>query len=156
MDSFGGGRRWVVGGSLLFAALAVGAPALKDKPPPPANIDGRWAVERVVQGGKETGRHTGFLPDPCEADGAWLRTPGQPPVRGDAVGYRADPRARPARIDFHVTKFGREMTLEGVYKVDGDTLTMCLAGLGAARPDGFEAPAGSDRVLVTFRRVRPD
>jgi uncharacterized protein (TIGR03067 family) len=145
-----------MGGSLLVLALTVAAPALKDKPPPPAGVDGRWAVERVVKDGKALGRHTGFIPDPCEADGAWLRTPGEPPSRGDAVGYSSHPKARPARIDLYVTKFGREMTVEGVYKVEGDMLTMCLAGLGTARPDTFEAPAGSDRILITFKRVKRD
>ena len=48
---------------------------------------------------------------------------------------------------------GRAAPLGGIYKVDGDTLTLCLTP-GGKRPAKFEAPAGSAAQLVTLRRVK--
>lgn len=43
----------------------------------------------------------------------------------------------------------------GIYKLDGDDLTICMAGPDEARPTRFEAGKGSGRTLTTFRRERP-
>jgi hypothetical protein len=44
---------------------------------------------------------------------------------------------------------------EAVYKVEGETLTICLyQGMGKRRPTSFETPKDSDTILVVFKRVR--
>lgn len=57
-----------------------------------------------------------------------------------------------------------EGTVHGLYKLDGDELTLCITRQGGPRPDSFETKAGDARVLQKFRRkpqpgiapVRPD
>lgn len=45
-----------------------------------------------------------------------------------------------------------EGTAHGLYKQDGNELTLCITREGGARPDSFTTNAGDSRVLQTFRR----
>ncbi|MFM7291962.1 MAG: hypothetical protein ACKO6B_12135 [Planctomycetia bacterium] len=41
----------------------------------------------------------------------------------------------------------------GIYRLDGETRVLCIAPDGKPRPDQFEAPKRSNRMLVTLKRV---
>jgi len=41
----------------------------------------------------------------------------------------------------------------GIYKLDGNTITICMAGPGQTRPKEFKAEKGSGCSLRTFQRV---
>jgi uncharacterized protein (TIGR03067 family) len=43
----------------------------------------------------------------------------------------------------------------GIYKLDRDTLTICMAALGQPRPKEFKAEKGSAWTLQTFAREKP-
>lgn len=44
----------------------------------------------------------------------------------------------------------------GVYQLEEDTLTLCVADPGSGRPKDYSAAAGSGHVLSVFRReVKP-
>ena len=43
----------------------------------------------------------------------------------------------------------------GIYKLDRDTLTICMAGPGRPRPKEFKAEKGSGWTLQTFAREKP-
>ena len=43
----------------------------------------------------------------------------------------------------------------GIYKLDGDTLTICMAGPGAPRPKDWTADKGSGCTLRVFKREPP-
>ena len=84
-----------MGGALLFAALAVGAPALKDKGP--AGLIGEWAPESgTVDGsaGPPQGPPTRWV---FGADGTWeIRREGRRVFGGT---YTADPAADPPALN---------------------------------------------------------
>lgn len=46
-------------------------------------------------------------------------------------------------------------TIKGIYKLDGDTLTSCVAAAGKERPTVFESKPGSGHTLRVFKRVKP-
>ena len=68
--------------------------------------------------------------------------------------YRVDPSKSPSQIDV-TTQF--DSVLRGIYKFEGDKLTVCLARHeDGARPTEFEARGGSDRALFQLQLSRPD
>ena len=71
---------------------------------------------------------------------------------------RLDPSAQPAAIDFaHTEGALKGKAWQGIYALDGDTLTVCdnAPNLDKGRPAAFEAPRGSGYVLITFKRATP-
>lgn len=68
---------------------------------------------------------------------------------------RVAPRAKPAAIDFrHTLGALSGKRWKGIYRLDGDTLTICdnAADIKKARPKAFESRSRSGYVLVTFVR----
>src|SRR5262249_4731310 len=47
------------------------------------------------------------------------------------------------------------MYWESIYKLDGDTLTLCFNPRTCIRPDEFRTPADSDQVIYVFKREKP-
>src|SRR2546421_6791470 len=71
---------------------------------------------------------------------------------------RVDPSAQPAAIDFEHTEGAlKGKAWQGIYALDGDTLTVCdnAPNLDKGRPAAVEAPSGAGDVLITFERAKP-
>jgi uncharacterized protein (TIGR03067 family) len=69
---------------------------------------------------------------------------------GPDFRLKVDPTARPRRVDLRVDTPDGPKTNRGIYRADGDRLTICYA-TGGDRPAEFRAGAGSGRVLVELR-----
>lgn len=143
---------WV--GIAVLMATAAAAPNLKPPPPKAPPLVGDW--ESVLNDGerKAGGRPVvvTFAPD-----GRLKMDDGRSaPDRG---WYKVDAAKDPPQIDWAYPDrpAGRPVERKpwlGVYKLDGDTLTIYFA-LGT-RPTGLAAPEGSDVMRVTYRRVKKD
>ncbi len=115
-------------------------------------IQGTWrAVSMEVNGEKTTpkdGENSTVVNGP---DGTWtLHENGKVAGKGTST---IDPTKKPKTIDFTVTEGdGKGEQFVGIYELGEKTRKLCFVPRGMDRPTEFSAPAGSDRILVTFER----
>ena len=65
-----------------------------------------------------------------------------------------DPGKSPAHLDFtYEDGPAKGKTLKGIYKFNGDTLTLCYGGFGNDRPTEFASKAGSGTILIVQKRA---
>jgi uncharacterized protein (TIGR03067 family) len=137
----------------VFLALAVAAPALKDKPKPaPPSIVGTWVVETMVVGGQPRVLGADREHWVFNADGSRTAGPGDTVTRRGTYTI-IDPKATPLALDLTAQPSALHLC---IFRIDGDTLTLNLGNVGDARPTTFESPAGTKHVLRVFKRVRTD
>jgi uncharacterized protein (TIGR03067 family) len=81
------------------------------------------------------------------------------------AGYKLDPSRSPKWIDMTGITDGKEQAIPGVYKLDGDTLTLCFRAdykkkdgkpnEAQKRPEKLDGGAGSEQVLMVLSREKP-
>jgi uncharacterized protein (TIGR03067 family) len=136
---------------LLATALAVSAPAVKEKPPAPADPTGTWELQTRTTNGRTTRSDPGetftFTPD-----GRWLQhSRGQEMISAVERRIDFDPKPSPATIDLYGKGTNPANRFRGIFKIEKDTLTMCLRH--GDRPTAFESPTGSDATVYVLKRV---
>lgn len=117
-------------------------------------FEGKWKPEKLVVDGKEE--------QPPEGDEMLLAFKERKMLVGDKEFFDVaalDPSTDPKIIDLKaladmgpVTK---DTVYEGIYKLDGDTLTIALHfGGGKKRPEKLESVKDSGVVVVTLKREK--
>ena len=145
--------------NLLFVVLVVGAPALKDKPTPADGLVGEWVVESFLDHGQAR-RFPGEARLTLTADGGFAFA-----IRGfesdkQPSRYATDPKASPPAFDLIRSelppgwKLGNREWV-GIYKLDGDELTICYRRWTDPRPTEFRAEKDSGQCLMVLRRAKP-
>jgi uncharacterized protein (TIGR03067 family) len=76
------------------------------------------------------------------------------PGNDDKGALKLDETKSPKHIDLTTRKDGpfKGRNLAGIYKLDGDTVLLCLNSEKPERPSKFEAPAKTPFMLLTFQR----
>jgi uncharacterized protein (TIGR03067 family) len=139
--------RTYLGGFLGFAVVAGltrAAPALeKDE----EKIQGHWKVQSATVAGIEGPAEVLKKIDYSFKGDTVFRNCGATKQEGT---FKLDASAWVKTIDIQSEK----MLEHGIYKLDGDNLTICLGEPEEARPAEFESKAGSRRVLIVLTRVK--
>jgi uncharacterized protein (TIGR03067 family) len=137
----------------LLVLTLVAAPVTKDKDPmkdQPALV-GEWMGEKAEAAGMPLPVPVGGMTLEFKADGTLVIKEGA--KAPEEASYTADPK-KEAEIDLTPPAAGgKAQAMLGIYKVEGDTLTLCLAA-GGGRPTKFESAAGNPAMLMTFKRAK--
>lgn len=135
--------------------LVIGSPITGQTPTPAAgSLDGSWELVAMVEDGKiiSTDRaRTSFIKDGRIAINGSLIRFARPGGEDRILSFVTNPSANPKTIDLAGAD---RVGSRGIYIMDGDSLVVCLKESNVdGRPTTFSASAGSDSVLLTFRRV---
>jgi uncharacterized protein (TIGR03067 family) len=133
---------------ILTASSASAAPALKAKPQPNPII-GMWVRVSITEAG-QTWPVKPTLQWEFTADGQRFATrQGNDRLQSR---YTADPGGKPGTFEIKWADGG----IHGVFKVEGDSLTMAVADLSVPRPKDFVTRPGDGRAVYEFHRLKPD
>jgi uncharacterized protein (TIGR03067 family) len=139
---------------LVGLALAVGAPGKDPTGKDPPSIVGEWVGEKAVAGGKEQPVPAGGITFTFTADGKMTVKEGSRD-KSDTGTYKTDAKKEPAEIDIIPPEDKKEPTVLGIYKLDGETLTLCFGrGKEGSRPTKFESAEGSQTIVITLKRAK--
>jgi uncharacterized protein (TIGR03067 family) len=156
-------------GSVSLALVCVLAGVAADDPEKQAAVakelkllEGTWRVVSIVQGGKEQPEDT--LGETMTFEGGKLTERGnQADDKDEPRQFRLDPTCSPRVIDFDAANNNfrdADEVVEGVYRLDGDTLVVCInweSGRGAVkgnRPTALESKEGTPARLITLKRQK--
>jgi uncharacterized protein (TIGR03067 family) len=140
--------------TLLVTVFVVGAPGLKDPPKKVQSVVGVWVAESYTYAGKP--RPVGPRPIRYEftADGKWHTFRGERKTTTERT-YFTNPKAEPPHIDLNYDPAEQEAPIgRGIFKVEGDTLTLCFVRNNGTRPTTFESSADPPTLLYVFKRVK--
>jgi uncharacterized protein (TIGR03067 family) len=140
--------------TLLSLAMLLGlfglTRAADDKDP----TAGKWITESVTRDGAPVAALKGATRE--HADGKYTFTPTKDSTAQPATGtYKLDTTKTPITVDLTAkggTYDGK--TLQGIVKVDGDTMTIAFAEPGKERPTKFESTKGSGVVVAVFKKAK--
>ncbi len=137
---------------VILAAQALTAPKLKDTSPKEPPIIGDWVRVGHLQAGAIVAPDNQTHHQIFKADGVWEY------YYGDRAGstraqFDSDFRKNPFTVDIHTNR-DQSTGWTGIYKVEGDKLTLCLVIKGNDRPKTFESSADHPTTIWEFKRVR--
>ena len=144
---------------MLGLAIAIGAPAIKDPPPKKdAGIYGEWVVQTMMMGGKQNAKPPAEMIYQFTPEGQWLIRREGATAKSVPRDIKVDAKASPATINVVYPQpaagGAAPRGMLGIYKIDGDTLTLCFSPGGGERPTAFESPDGARVMLMTLKRAK--
>jgi uncharacterized protein (TIGR03067 family) len=138
--------------AVILVFLAVGVGRAADKDAELKALEGAWEIDAATSDGEN---HTDLYA------GMKLILKGsdytiQFAENSDKGTFAIDPEKSPKWIDIKTGAKGpfKGLTLLGIYKIDGEKLTVCLQADGKARPTEFDAKKTTRNMLLTYKREK--
>jgi uncharacterized protein (TIGR03067 family) len=142
--------KYVIGAVAVVVVAAMSAADEEAVKAEMKKLEGTWQLVSGVKDGKETseevvkkvrvaikgGKHTVYFGDE---------------VAAKEIPFTVDLTKNP-KTTVDTLPDGKE--IKGIYKLDGDTLTSCVAEVGKDHPSEFASKPGSGHTLRVFRRVK--
>jgi len=139
----------------LSLALVASAPALKDAPKKPNDLTGDWVLKDITIAG--TILPPSNLLFTFGPDGKWIVVRDGNEVVTTARSYKFDPKADPPTVELFSDISSENITRrEGIYKIEGDTLTMCVAKAKDPRPTRFDSTRENGHTVYVLKRKTKD
>ncbi|MGH7584186.1 MAG: TIGR03067 domain-containing protein [Gemmatimonadales bacterium] len=113
-----------------------------------ASVEGDWTIATATLGGAAL---------PLTAfSGPLQMTRGTYVFQNDTGTYLIDRQAVPSTIDVHGLRGPNAgKTIPAIFRMDGDTLTICYDLSGKAHPRAFRSDSGTLLFLVRYTRAKP-
>ena len=116
--------------------------------PVSAPLIGRWTPADAQMGGQDypVQKFAGAILNMTEHEYAFA---------GDRGNYEVVYVGTPSRLDFHAEQgLNAGRLIPAIYQLRGDELTICYQLGPGVRPRAFDSPAGSQILLIRYRRAR--
>jgi uncharacterized protein (TIGR03067 family) len=118
-----------------------------------AKLEGKWSVSTYEREGKTLGAGIARNIKYSFKGDVQTLTGGIGFTGGKEAQIKLDPAKKPAEIDLTpLDGKNKGQTFQGIYKLEGDKLTICVTRPGGGRPKEFATKAGSGTVLVSHER----
>jgi uncharacterized protein (TIGR03067 family) len=115
---------------------------------------GAWAVLSHEHGGKKTPMKE-LAPLAVSVAAAKMTTREKGDVKEESEVVRLDAKAKPAAIDLKITSGDdKGKVVKGIYKLDDDKLTVCVAEPGKDRPKEFAGKEGTGHTLMVLLKQK--
>jgi len=138
---------------VLFVSLGMLAPA--DDKKVDADLKamvGKWDIAKAELGGKDAREHFQEFKFEITAGGKYSVTVGKLEEVGS---FTVDPFQSPKSMDIKATNGpNKGHDIKAIYKIDGDSLTVCYAFGGGDRPAKFESQEGTKVFLAVYKRKK--
>jgi uncharacterized protein (TIGR03067 family) len=118
---------------------------------PATELEGQWPMVSAVMSGKPMeASMVGWVKRTTTGNLTTVMAGPQTMLKAE---FTLDPAQSPKGIDYlNVAGSHKGKRQLGIYKLEGDVLTFCVAPPGAARPGEFSSVKGDDRTLTVWRR----
>ena len=115
-------------------------------------FEGTWKFVSMVIGGKPVPEEN-FKDSRLVFEGDRFTSKGAETARGT---YAVDPTGKPKTIDITIPlDSGKNITMLGIYELEGDTYKICSAPPGRPRPKEFSSPEGTGQGVTVMSREKP-
>ena len=148
-------RAFVAPAALLLSLAVAAGDDKKTDDKPAADLKalaGKWKLEKAELGGKDA---LGFLKDLKFEIGEGGKYAIELGGQKDIGTFSVDPSKKPAEMDIKGTEGpNKDKTIKAIYKLDGDTVTICYGLGGGDRPTKFETKEGTMQFLAVYKREK--